>query len=126
MAFYPLCLSKCELAVSGRQDFPRNQIDRAFPVRKENFEHYLRTSYPSREDDRKMSAEFNFSSNNYAPAEEDFENLRYMVTHSRIGIMSNPITDLISEEAGMYFSGDATLDETIRKLDNRVTLYLNE
>ncbi len=104
----------------------QNQIDWAFPVRKESFENYLRTSYPSKEQDNKMSAEFNFSSNSYAPTEEDFDNLRYMVTHSNIRITSSPITDIIYEEAAMYFTGDATLEETIRKIDNRVTLYLNE
>lgn len=104
----------------------QDQIDWAFPVRKESFDRYLKTSYPSREDNQKMAAEFGISFTSYAPTEEDFENLRYMVTHSRIRITSSPITDIIYEEAGMYFTGDATLEETVRKIDNRVTLYLNE
>ena len=73
-----------------------------------------------------MAAEFGISFTSYAPTEEDFENLRHMVTHSKICITFSPITDIISEEAGMYFTGDATLEETVRKIDNRVTLYLNE
>ncbi len=104
----------------------QHQIDWAFPVRKESFESYLQSSYPSKEADNKMSAEFNFSSTSYAPTEKDFEDLRYMVTHSHIRITYGPITNILYEEAGMYFTGDATLEETIRKLDNRVTLYLNE
>lgn len=104
----------------------QNQIDWAFPVRKDSFEYYLRTSYPNRAANQKMSAEFGFSSDSFAPTEEDFDNLRHMVTHSRLRITSSPITDIIYEEAGMYFTGDATLEETVRKIDNRATLYLNE
>ena len=104
----------------------QNQIDWAFPVRKDSFEYYLRTSYPSRAANQKMSAEFGFSSDSFAPTEEDFDNLRHMVTHSRLLITSSPITDIIYEEAGMYFTGDATLEETVRKIDNRATVYLNE
>jgi hypothetical protein len=34
--------------------------------------------------------------------------------------------DLVTEAAGPYFAGDRTLDDTLRLLANRVSLYLNE
>lgn len=33
---------------------------------------------------------------------------------------------IIKEEAAMYFSSDATLEQTAEKIQNRVMLYLNE
>lgn len=39
---------------------------------------------------------------------------------------TNPIWHIAVNEAGMYFSGDATLDETVSKIQNRMHLYLNE
>lgn len=38
----------------------------------------------------------------------------------------NPVRVILEEETGMYFAGDATLEETVKKIQSRVTLYLNE
>lgn len=104
----------------------QNQIDWAFPVRTDSFERYLQSSYTSREDAEKMRKEFNITLDSFNATESDFETIRYMVNHSEIRKATGKIADILYEEAGMYFAGDASLDETIRKIDNRVTLYLNE
>lgn len=104
----------------------QNEIDWAFPVRKDSFERYLESSYTSKEDSDRIEKEFFYSINYFDATEEDFENIRYMVSHSVTRRADGPIGDILTEEAGMYFAGDATLEETVRKIDNRVTLYLNE
>ena len=39
---------------------------------------------------------------------------------------NDPVRVILEEEVGMYFSGDATVEETVKKIQSRVTLYLNE
>ncbi len=39
---------------------------------------------------------------------------------------SNPVRNIVSEEAEMYFQGDAALDETVDKIQNRVQTWLDE
>lgn len=104
----------------------QNEIDWAFPVRKESFERYIKNSYPSREDNEKIQDEFYYSINYFDATDVDFDNIRYMVNHSITKRSDGPIGDILGEEAGMYFAGDATLEETVKKIDNRVTIYLNE
>ena len=36
------------------------------------------------------------------------------------------IADIVWEASGPYFAGDKTLEETIRLIENRVGLYVNE
>ena len=36
------------------------------------------------------------------------------------------LSDIVWEALGPYFAGDKPLDDTLRLLDNRVSLYLNE
>jgi len=38
----------------------------------------------------------------------------------------NAMSDIVWEALGPYFAGDKPLDDTLRLLDNRVSLYLNE
>ena len=38
----------------------------------------------------------------------------------------NALSDIVWEALGPYFAGDKPLDDTLRLLDNRVSLYLNE
>ena len=38
----------------------------------------------------------------------------------------NQIRNIVSEEAGMYFTGDRGLEETVKVIQNRVELYLSE
>lgn len=65
------------------------------------------------------------------PSQEDYDIIREMLdraVYRPAGFFfnDNPIRIILEEETGMYFAGDATLEETVEKLQNRVTLYLNE
>ena len=34
--------------------------------------------------------------------------------------------DIVTEQAGPYFSGDKSLDEAVKNIQDRVNLYINE
>ena len=34
--------------------------------------------------------------------------------------------EIITDQAGAYFSGDKSLDETVKLIQDRVNLYINE
>ena len=107
----------------------QNEIDWGFPVREDSFERYLENSYRSREENERMAQEYFYSTNYYEPTEEDFEGVRNMVDHSileRNTFIQSQVKNILYEEVGMFFSGDASMEETLEKIDNRVTLYLNE
>ena len=55
-----------------------------------------------------------------AEIKEALEDARYAP------VRTQPILDIIYEEAGGYFSGTKEIDETIRVISNRVQLYLDE
>lgn len=102
-------------------------IDWGFPVRKESFETYLETSYRSEEDNRKSEEYAFFSSDFYTPADSDFVEVEYMTEHGILQIRRDEtLVNMIAEEVQMYFAGDASIEETVDKLQNRVTLYLQE
>ena len=44
----------------------------------------------------------------------------------RTNLSDNTIFDLVMEQSRPYFAGDLTLDETVERIQNRVTLYVNE
>lgn len=44
----------------------------------------------------------------------------------KIDLYDTTIYDLVREQSGPYFAGDKALDETIRLIENRVGLYVNE
>ncbi len=65
------------------------------------------------------------------PAREDFDLVwgmldRAVYRPSGFYMNDNPVRVILEEETGMYFAGDATLEETVKKIQSRVTLYLNE
>ena len=45
---------------------------------------------------------------------------------TKIDVYDSHIYNIVWEAAGAYFAGDKTLDETIRLIENRVGLYVNE
>ncbi len=104
----------------------QNDIDWSFPVREDSFERYLAVSYRSKEENDRTVAQFHYSTNYFDPDEKDFDNIRYMISHAFIQRLNGPVESILNEETEMYFAGDATLDDTIHKIDSRVTLYLNE
>lgn len=61
--------------------------------------------------------------------EEEAETVRKWVdaaVYDKRKSSKDPVRMILSEEADMYFAGDASLDETVAKIQNRVQLYLNE
>lgn len=107
----------------------QNSIDWGFPVRRNSFEDYLSYSYMKEEDN---SAEFNYNLINVRhAAQEDFDLVWEMLDcavyrPSGFNFNDNPVRVILEEETGMYFAGDATLEDTVKKIQSRVTLYLNE
>ena len=45
---------------------------------------------------------------------------------TKIDVYDSHIYNIVWGAAGAYFAGDKTLDETIRLIENRVGLYVNE
>ena len=61
------------------------------------------------------------------PTEEDVQRLDTLIEKTtRLYWPDNDLSDIVWDTIGPYLAGDKTMDETIRLLDNRVTLYVNE
>ncbi|HBA48990.1 MAG TPA: hypothetical protein DCZ91_14575 [Lachnospiraceae bacterium] len=91
------------------------QMDGLFPARKDSFEDYLQYEYGF------------LGQKETKATEEDVDYLREMVgtaVFEDFGLDS--VWGIVSEEAEMYFAGDATLDATVQKIQTRVQLYLDE
>ena len=59
--------------------------------------------------------------------EEDLQRHRELLDHTtRLYWPEDDLADIVWETLGAYFAGDRTLDDTIRLLENRVSLYLHE
>lgn len=59
--------------------------------------------------------------------EEDLQRHRELIDHTmQLYWPEDGLSDIVWETLGAYFAGDRTLDDTIRLLENRVGLYLNE
>lgn len=107
----------------------QNSIDWGFPARRDSFEDYLTYSYMRKED---AFPELGYYLDNYQIAtQEDFDVVwealdRAVYRPYGFYFNDNPIRVILEEETGMYFAGDATLEDTVKKIQNRVTLYLNE
>ncbi len=106
----------------------QEKIDWGFPSREDCFEQYLRSSYMAED----YHAEDFFSTfskhNSREMTEEDFAIIRNIVDTAVFQSWgsTNPIISIVSEESSMYFSGDATVEETVEKIQSRVNLYLSE
>lgn len=102
-------------------------IEWGFPVRTDSFDKYLKRSYVSEEN----SDDEIFVRGHFIPdevEEEDFEALRKMVASSVYvpGNSRDMIWKIVNEEVSMFFKGDAGLEQTVEKIQNRVSLYLDE
>lgn len=63
----------------------------------------------------------------YAATQEDIDTIRRLVESAETRCEWNStIQNIISEEAEGYFSGQVDLDSTVKKIQNRVTLFLQE
>ena len=113
----------------------QDQIDWAFPVRKDSFEKCLTDVYvspvrtqimPFVDLDTGERMENGFLKE-LTP--EDIAAVRRMAelaVYDSWGARNNPLWEIVADEAGMYFKGDASLEDTVKKIQNRVQLYLDE
>lgn len=104
----------------------QERIDWGFPSRRDSFEDYLENSYFQRKQNSEL---FAYTFITWQPKGGEAERLRSLVERAvcyRGGIVSNPIWNIVSEEADMYFAGDAGLEDTVQKIQSRVQLYLDE
>lgn len=63
----------------------------------------------------------------YAATQEDVDTVRWLVESAENRFEPHPvIQNIINEEAEAYFSGQMNLDKTVEKIQNRVTLLLQE
>lgn len=68
-----------------------------------------------------------FMRNDGCPDENDLQRYETLINSTtQIYWPDNSLSDLVWEVCGPYFAGDKTLDDTIRLLNNRVGLYVNE
>lgn len=96
-----------------------------FPARADSMDVYLDRSYINSEDAKAAGRVYSGAQ----PEEEDFAAVRDMISassYTTIFEAGDVVDRIIKEEAAMYFSGDATLEQTAEKIQNRVMLYLNE
>lgn len=112
----------------------QERIHWAFPSRKDSFEKCLtdiyvspvRTSVPPFVDENGNPVGNDFlkglTSQDTAVVRRMVENAVY----DSWGGSNSPLWDIVADEAGMYFSGDASLEDTVKKIQNRVQLYLDE
>ncbi len=85
------------------------------PVRKDCFRTSLMEQYE--DPDPEISAEENI---------RWIEKMAESAVLEEFGVVSEPVWTIVTEEAGMYFAGDASLDATVKKIQTRVQLYLDE
>ncbi len=107
----------------------QDSIDWDFPVRRDSFETYLSSSYIKPENNSKVFGDIWEKTRN--PTQEEYDLVwevldRAIYQPSGYFFNNNPIRTILDEESGMYFAGDATLEETVKKIQSRVKLYLNE
>ena len=61
------------------------------------------------------------------PTEEDIPVFETLINNTKqIYWPNDALSDTVWDAIGPYFAGDKTMDETIRLVENRVTLYVNE
>ena len=63
----------------------------------------------------------------YPPTPEEAEAvIAFYKNLTYTGLSNTFITDIVREEAGMYFAGDCTAQEAAKRIQGRVSLYLSE
>ena len=63
----------------------------------------------------------------HAVTEDEFSRLEnFFNSIEKIDLCDSAIYDIVWDQAGPYFAGDKTLDETVELIQRRVTLYVNE
>lgn len=107
----------------------QNRIDWQFPVRIDCFEKYL---YMTSSGVKENQSELTYYVSSTPPiTPEDVTAFQSLIDNgvfrdSTFTAQENPVRMILREETQMYFAGDATLDETVDKIQNRIKMYLNE
>lgn len=107
----------------------QDRIDWQFPVRIDSFEKYLYMTSRSAEENK---SEFSYYLSDISPiTPEDIAAFQSLIDNavfrdSTLTAVENPVRTILWEETQAYFAGDATLDETVEKIQNRVKMYLDE
>ena len=106
----------------------QDNIEWGFPARTDSFDRYVERSYAQDYADERFVMIPLSASMLVQPEEEDFDSLREMVASSVYmqGRARNVVQSIVFEEAAMFFENDADLEQTIEKIQNRVSLYLKE
>ncbi len=107
----------------------QDSIDWDFPVRRDSFEAYLSASYMKPENNSTIFGDVYEKTRN--PTREEYDLVwgmldRAVYQPSGYFFTDNPVRVILEEESNMYFAGDAALEDTVRKIQNRVKLYLDE
>lgn len=112
-------------------------IDWEFPVRADSFAGCLEDVYDPYDEEWLLAhspsygalmAELGYVRSG-RPTEADAAAARHMVDNAVIDLrngLQDPVMRILYEETSMYFQGDASLDETVEKIQSRVSLYLQE
>ena len=108
-----------------------------FPVMQQQFEQVMQdamqeeeTASESGENEKYPKASYNDGYGNilvYAANQEDVDTVIGMIENTENRFESHAeIQNIINEEAVGYFSGQVDLDSTVKKIQNRVQLYIDE
>lgn len=92
----------------------QDTMDRGFPSRADSLQGYLERSG----DNSRLQ-----------PEEADFEAVKDIISasvYTSILSQGNIVWKVVRDEASMYFSGDASLEQTVAKIQNRLSVYLAE
>lgn len=103
----------------------QSRIDWGFPVREDVLERYVESSYAAARDYSRL---FSYREEGYVPNQEDLQAMREMLERATYDHMESrsPVVNIVLEEAELYFHGDASIEDTIDKIQSRVQLYLQE
>ena len=119
--FIQYILEKEQLTQPGRDEYPASK--KAFFTKMVN-----EKDKGLWRDGHEFYDDINAKTTYYSPlTNERIQELKEVLEDARFStIRTQPILDIIYEEAGGYFSGTKEIDETIRVISNRVQLYLDE
>lgn len=123
-----------EFLLSGEA---QDEIDWEFPVRADSFEKCLTDYYDPYHEEWRFANSPSYVAlmeqmgyvRSGKPTQEDIAAARHMAENAVISVeggFQDPVMRILSEEADMYFEGGASLEETVQKIQSRVSLYLQE
>lgn len=109
----------------------------SFPTNRHSFEKALKAAMTPRyeEDENGEQVEVSkggmgingFNVELYSLTEEEGETMRDVIgTLCSMGYYEEPVMEIIAEEAGAFFAGDKTVEETEAVIQSRVSIYVNE